>query len=150
MFHDLQQRYGARIITLFIVFVLAVQFVIGLTPNHRLWPFIPYPMYHPVRVDGQRLHHLFNVYGVFEDSSKVALKADDLDMTYWLFRKNIQRGIKNGDARKTQPAVDWLCAQSGGALVSLQIEDLGIAISRDGPVYGLEPNVVASFDVSCP
>jgi len=150
MFHDLKQRYGARIITLFIVFVLAVQFAIGLTLKHRLWPFIPYPMYHPVRVDGQRLHHLFNVYGVLKDSSKIVLKADDVNMGYWHFRKNIERGIRNGDARKIQPAVEWLCAQSGGELASLRIEDLGIAISRDGPVYGLEPNVVASFDISCP
>jgi len=150
MFDDLKQRYGARIVTLFIVFVLAVQFVIGLTPKQRLWPFVPYRMYHPVKVDGQRLGHLFKVYGVLEDSSKIALTADDLSMTYWLFRKNVERGIRNGDARKMQPAIDWLCAQTGGELVSLQIEDLGIAISRDGPVYGLEPNVEASLDVSCP
>ena len=150
MFDDLKQRYGARIVTLFIVFALAVQFVIGLTPKQRLWPFLPYRMYHQVKVDGQRLHHQYDVYGVFEDSSKIALTADALGMTFWLFRKNIERGIKNGDARKTQSAVDWLCAQSDGALVSLQIEDLGIAISRDGPVYGLEPKIEASFDVSCP
>jgi hypothetical protein len=150
MFHDLKQRYGARLVTLFIVFVLAVQFVIGLTPKQRLWPFLPYRMYHQVKVDGQRLGHLFNVYGVLKDSSKIALNADDLDMTYWFFRKNVQRGIRNGDARKTQSAIEWLCAQSGGELASLQIEDLGIAISRDGPVYGLEPNVEASLDVSCP
>ena len=150
MFDDLKQRYGARIVTLFIVFVLAVQFVVGLTPKQRLWPFLPYRMYHQVKVDGQRLGHLFDVYGVLKDSSKIALTADNLNMTYWTFRKNVQRGIKNGDARKTQSAVDWLCAQSDGALAALQIEDMGIAISRDGPVYGLEPNVVASFDVSCP
>jgi len=147
---SMQSKYGMAFVSLVILVILGMQLAVGFTKKRSAWPFIPYGMYKSVRVDGQRLDHAVHIYGVFADGSRVSISRDDVVLSDWVYRNNIELAIRVGKVSTLRPAAEWLCQQSQSPLVSLAYEDLGVAISKDGPVYGLPPELQASIDVSCP
>ena len=57
--------------------------------------------------------------------------------------------VRHSNFEVLKPVIDRYCQESGGEVIKLQAEDLGIAIGRDGPVKGLPPEVQFETDVSC-
>lgn len=146
----IQERYGIQIISIVIVFILVTQLIAGLVNTGKWgWPFLAYPMYSTAHYDGERVVYDVKVYGVLKDLSRIELKRSDLGMDFWVFRYNVVQPIRHGYLSALSPIIDLLCRQNRGDLIRLEYEDMGVAISRTGLVYGLEPVVVESFDVSC-
>jgi hypothetical protein len=50
---------------------------------------------------------------------------------------------------KLAPTIDHYCDESKGAVTRLQVSDSGMAISAQGPITNLEPDVVAAIEVAC-
>ena len=146
----LQERYGVQIVSIVIVFILVTQLMAGLIHTGRWgWPFVAYPMYKMAHYDGERVVYDVKVYGVLKDLSRIELKRSDLGMSFWLFWYNVVQPIRHGYLHNLSPIIDQLCRQSRGDLIRLEYEDMGVKISRAGPVYGLEPVILGSSDVSC-
>jgi hypothetical protein len=132
-----------------IVVILGTQFVAGLVdPGRRTWPMIAYPMYRTAHYDGDRFDE-YEVYAVLKDGTKLPIDRDDLGMSWWLFRNNVVRDIQSGQVEGLTAMIDRYCDESKGALARLEVSDTGLAISAQGLVTGLEPQVVAGLNVAC-
>jgi hypothetical protein len=129
--------------------VLAIQLVVGFVDTGRWgWPFIAYPMYKTAHYDGERLDHDRAVYAILRDSQRVQLTREQLGMDFWMFYYNVVVPIVSARHRLRSFA-GLMCARFEGALVALEVTDVGVAISRDGPVIGLDPVVLATASIAC-
>jgi hypothetical protein len=79
----------------------------------------------------------------------VRVDPEELGMRFWIFRMNVITPIEKGSVEKLAPLIARYCEQSQGRLVRLEVVDQGVALSRNGPVFGLEPQLYAAADVSC-
>jgi hypothetical protein len=59
------------------------------------------------------------------------------------------RGVRSDQVERLTAIIDRYCDQSKGALARLEVFDTGHAISAQGLVADLEPQVVAVVNVSC-
>jgi hypothetical protein len=59
-------------------------------------------------------------------------------------------GVMQGKRDSVQPLVTAHCERTGEQVVAVRIQDIGVALSRDGPVHGLEPKSLATMTISCP
>lgn len=144
-------RHIAQAIVLSIIgAILCSQLIIGFAyRGKRSWPIIAYPMYRTPHFEGDRLDHDWTTLAIFDDGSQVEVERKDLGMPFWIFYKNIVNGILQGNVQELRPVAAAYC-RSGAAEVTLEVRDLGVAIGRDGPVYGLAPRTLASRTVPCP
>jgi hypothetical protein len=89
------------------------------------------------------------VYAILRDSQRVPLTRDQLGMDFWAFFYNVVAPIKNANYKSLRPFAGLMCARFEGEIVALEVRDLGVAISRNGPVFGLDPVVLATADIAC-
>lgn len=142
--------FSRLLVSAVIVAILSVQAVAGFVDTGRWgYPILAYPMYKTARYDGDRLDHHLRVFAVKQDASRVEVKPEDLNMSFWLYWYNVVQPVRHSNFEVLKPVIDRYCQESEGEVIKLQAEDLGIAIGRDGPVEGLPPEVQFETDVSC-
>jgi hypothetical protein len=138
------------LISAVIVVILGTQAVVGFLDTGKWgWPILAYPMYKKVFFEGDRLNHDVNVYALLSDGTRTEIKRDDLGMSFWIFWYNVVGPIGQGRGELLAPLVQQYCRESDNQLIKFQVEDKGVAISRDGPVEGLPPQLVSEMGVSC-
>jgi hypothetical protein len=133
-----------------IVVVLSLQALVGFSyTGVQAWPFMAYPMYRGAHYADERLRHDFTVYAELDDASEVVLTPEDLGLSWWTFRENVVHALYRDDRAVVQGLIDDHCRRTGQRIVGLRMEDLGYAVSRDGLVEGLPPEVIATMPVRC-
>ena len=71
-------------------------------------------------------------------------------MDYWIFHYNVVEPIMKTTSRHNlRPFAELMCTHFEGAVVALEVRDAGVAISREGQVFGLDPVVLATANVAC-
>lgn len=144
------EKISIPFVSSFILIVLGLQTYASLTnTGSRGWPFIAYPMYRNAHHDGERIHHDFTLYAVLPGGERIEVQRDDLGLNFWLFYKHVFLPMRDGKREVLQPIANEYCRKHGRRIVGLVIEDKGVALSRDGMIEGLPPEVVASADVTC-
>lgn len=133
-----------------IVFVLGAQFIIGFTYHAGTrWPFISYPMYSGAKYDGDRLDD-FNLR-VFLDRSESyeTVGPSEMDMSYWIFRKNIIVPINRDQGLDRRNLSIKFCENYGAAdYIHLKLYDIGAFISKSGLSYD-EPRLISEKELNC-
>lgn len=109
---------------------------------------IAYPMYDRAHHDGDRLDE-FKVYAVLKDETKLPIDRDNLGMSWWIFRRNVVKPVLSNQVERLTAIIDRFCKQSQGTLARLEVSDTGLAISAQGLVNGLKPQVVGGVAVTC-
>lgn len=138
------------LVSAIVVVILSTQAVAGFVNTGKWgWPLMAYPMYSTARFEGDRLDHVFSVYAILSDSRKIEIKQEDLNMNFGLFRFNVVQRIGAGQIDALAPVAEKYCELYDNQVTSLQVEDQGIAIGRDGPIEGLPRQVFGRVDVSC-
>jgi hypothetical protein len=151
-----------------VVTVLALQSFAGFVDTGRWgWPFVAYPMYNEAHFENERVQYDWVVYAVLEDSSEVIVTPDDLDITWWLFEKNVVSGLlrldqprrtvilndlasaMRNEAELLQYMVNRFCDKTKLPVVGLRLTDMGVAVTRAGMVTGLPRETLASADLVC-
>lgn len=142
--------FARLLVSAIIVAVLATQAVAGILDTGRWgWPMIAYPMYKTAHFEGERLDHDLTAYAVLADSARVEIKKTDLNMGFWIYWYNVVQPIRHGDFARLQPLLRRYCQQFDNQVTKLVVEDLGIAIGRDGPVDGLPRQIMYETEVAC-
>jgi hypothetical protein len=158
------------LVSLVIVTILGLQaFASVFNPSVLGFPFVAYPMYRAMHYEGDRVLYNTVVYAVDENGDQVRLRPEHVGMSWWLFQRHVVNpmlaiGGWQGDRRTTKPvpqqlidnrvlsvrkAVDAYCERTGRRLVRLRMEDLGVAVGRQGMVDGLPPIELASVPITC-
>lgn len=149
-----RNRFWRMFVSTVVLIVLPTQLIASLIDTGRWgWPFITYPMYANAHYEGERLKYDVRAFAVLEDSSRIEIKREQLNMRqrwqFYLFQKHVWFPIRDGDKELLEPLIRKYCDLSNGKLVRLELEDLGIAVTKEGPVSGLKPNVFSPLNVSC-
>jgi hypothetical protein len=132
-----------------IVAILGLQtFASFVNPGRWGWPFLAYPMYKTAHYEGERILYDVEVYVVREDSSESLMSADGIP--FWIFKHKMVDGVMNGKRDSVQPLVTAYCERTGEQVVAVRVQDMGIGLSRDGLVHGLEPETLATMTIGCP
>jgi hypothetical protein len=143
-------RLGEPLVTVIIITILGLQVFAGFRdPAQWGWPFVAYPMYRGAHYEGERLRHDFTVYARLADGTKARVTPEDLGMHFWLFRANVVDSLYRQRLDLLQPVADLICGRTGQPVLGLELEDLGMAVSREGLVEGLPPEVVTTANLSC-
>lgn len=141
---------GQGIVLAIIGAILGTQLVIGFTYlGKRSWPIIAYPMYRTAHHDGERLDHDWRTFVVFEDGQRRPVDRVALGMDFWLFYKNVVDAIIRGAGDEPGAVAAHYCPQQQGRSLILEVEDLGVGIGRDGPVFDLEPQLLGAVRLPC-
>ena len=146
------RRFAEPAITAIIVIVLGTQAIAGLVDTGRWgWPILAYPMYEEAHYDGERILYDARTHIVLADGTRVELTRDELGMSFWIYWQNVVQPIYNGGdlLKPLAPLIAQVCRRFDGRVARLEIEDMGVAIRRDGPVFGLPPVILGSTDVEC-
>jgi hypothetical protein len=130
-------------------------------------------MYQTPRYENERVLYDVLVYAELDDGTRLPIRREQLGMQFWVFDANVVQPIQHLDDRcraigqpvprfcvpgragadrfraLLNPLIDRLCAENGRRLKRLAYEDLGVAVTRAGPVFDLKPVVQASFEVTC-
>jgi hypothetical protein len=142
---------GRLLVSVVIVVILLTQLVVGFVDTGRWgWPMLAYPMYKTAHFEGERLDHELTAYAVLADLSRVEIKRSDLGMGFWISWYNVVQPIRHGNLDGLAGLVQRYCQEFDNQVSKLEVQDLGIAIGRDGPVEGLPPQVLFETEVSCP
>lgn len=138
------------LITACVATILVTQFIVSVTLLHKLgWPIIPYPMYALSREDGDRVLHDVAIYARFADDTRIKLEPEILGFEhFFLYRVNIVTPVMKGLEKRLPFVADLACGLHDAELVSLEAEDLGIAIGRNG-AYKVVPETLAARPASC-
>jgi hypothetical protein len=135
-------------ISCLIIGILGLQtFASFVGPGRLGWPFIPYPMYKTAHYEGERLLYQYKVFARHADSSEVLISARD--MPFWIFKLKMIDGVMTGNRPRVQPLVTAYCKRTGKQVVSVRVEDMGVALSRKGVARGLPPQMLATMDIGC-
>jgi hypothetical protein len=133
-----------------IVVILGLQtFASFRDPAQWGWPFLAYPMYRGAHYEGERLRHDFTTYAIVDDSSRMVVTPQDLGMTWWWFRANVVDIMLRQDQAALKAIAKQICETSGRSVQALELEDMGVAVGRNGLQDGLSPEVVSTVKVSC-
>jgi hypothetical protein len=142
---------GRLLVSVVVVVILLTQLVVGFVDTGRWgWPMLAYPMYKTAHFEGERLDHELTTYAVLADLSRVEIKRSDLGMGFWIYWYNVVQPIRHGNLDALAGLVQHYCQEFDNQVSKLEVQDLGIAIGRDGPVEGLPPQVMFETEVSCP
>lgn len=142
--------YRLAFISFVIVVTLSLQLYAGFRdPDQWGWPFVAYPMYRGAHYENERLHHDFTAYVVLADGSRAQISPGDLGMDWWRFRENVVGAMFAEDTEALQTTVDQYCQQHEARVIGLELEDMGVVVTRNGMKDGLPPEVVASVDIAC-
>lgn len=142
--------YRFAFVSIVIVIILSLQLYAGFRdPDQWGWPFVAYPMYRGAHYENERLHHDFTAYVVLADGSRELVSPESLDMSWWQFRENVVGAMFAEDIESLQTTVDRYCQQHDAEVVGLELEDMGVVVTRNGMKDGLPPEVVVSADVAC-
>jgi hypothetical protein len=155
------QRLPVLMISLVVVVVLGLQVFAGFrNPGPWGWPFVAYPMYAEARHEGDRVIYDLAVFVVDPGGGQSRVTPEDLGMQWWWFRQNVvgqlllvESDLLPDDAAivkgRLQSVVDDYCQRSGREVAGLRMEDLGIAVGREGMVTGLPPEELAAVELTC-
>jgi hypothetical protein len=139
-----------RAISFMIVAVLAAQTAAGFIGTGRFgWPIIPYYMYIFSHHEGDRITEDVTVYAVLDDHSTVTIDKGDFNDQYAVFWNRVIAPVVHNVPENLVDATEFYCKRHGGRVVAFKVLDPGIAIGRDGPVYGLDPQEIGKVAVSC-
>jgi len=142
-------RYLKGLISFIVLAILITQFFVNLIDTGRWgWPFITYPMYANSHQEGERVIYDVKAFAVYEDLTRNEIKRSELGMNIFLFQKHVWYPIENADIVSLQPLINRYCESTDNKLIRFELEDLGVAVSRNGPV-SVEPQIISSLDVSC-
>jgi hypothetical protein len=147
-----QSRDGIAklLVSTIIVVILSLQAGVGIVNTGvRAWPLVAYPMYKAAHFEGDRLDHDFNVSVILPNAEKAPITRDELNMSFWIFWKNVVVPIRSGRRDDLRPLIARYCDQQNGQVIKLRVEDVGTVIGRDGPVQGLPPEILAELEVAC-
>ena len=134
----------------FIVVILGLQaYATTFTAYLKSWPLISYPMYSSAHYDGERLDHAYDTYAVLDNLDEVKIAPDDVHMMFWAFHNKIFLTLRKQKVEELAPVINDLCEKYDDRVIALTVRDLGIAISRDGPVEGLPPAEFGRVNVTC-
>jgi hypothetical protein len=147
----LSARQQRAVVSIVIATILGTQLVLGmLNPGRWSWPIVAYPMYKDAHFEGERLRHQLDLFAVFEDGTRMKIMPEDLGLRVWPFINNVVDAIKFGRSQQLSWVIDYACQlRDGHRLTRFEVTDIGVTIARNGPVYGLEPEVYASAEVTC-
>jgi hypothetical protein len=144
-----RENFAIGLVSCLIAGVLGLQvFASFVDPGRWGWPFIAYPMYKTAHFEGERVRYEFEVYVVHEDSSENLLSSDGIP--WWIFKRKMVNSLMKGQRDNVQPLVTAYCEKTGKQVAALRLQDMGVALARDGLVYGLEPEILATMTMSCP
>ena len=137
-------------ISLMIVAILTAQAAAGFIGTGRFgWPIIPYYMYIFPHHDGDRITEDVTVQVVLDDQSTQAIDESDFNDQYAVFWNRVVSPVVHDVPENLADATEFYCKRHQGRVVAFKVIDPGIAVGRDGPVYGLEPKVIGKVDVTC-
>jgi hypothetical protein len=143
------RRITSGAVSALIISTLGFQLAIGFGDlGSYAWPLISYDMYATPRFDGDRIEH-YTVAAVLADETRVPVGRRDVGLNVFEYRNHVVGPVRRGDVEALAPVIAAFCNGTGGSLVRLEVLDSGVAISRTGPVLGLEPALVAGIDVGC-
>ena len=133
-----------------IAVALAAQLVSGVIgTGRRGWPIVPYFMYATPHHDGDRLTWEMTVLAIVDGAEPLPIDRWHFRAPYPVFNNRVILPILNGNHADLEPVIREYCALSGGKLTTLRVLDNGVAITRNGPAYGLAPEVVGEVAVDC-
>ena len=146
----LKQSLAHWAVSGFIVVILGVQGLVTIFSAYlQTWPLISYHMYSRAHYDGERLDHDYNVSAVLDNLDEVKIDPDDVNMKFWIFHNNIFLALRRNRVEDLAPIINNICNRYDNRVIALTVRDLGIAITRDGPVEGLPPAEFGRIDVTC-
>lgn len=96
-----------------------------------MWPFLDYPMYSAPWYEGDPIPQRVMV-GVLEDSSRVVIEPEDLDVTFWQFETVLFRAILREDRARAAAYAEIYHERYGGRLIGFQVENHPWLITDDG------------------
>jgi hypothetical protein len=135
-------------ISCLIIGILGLQtFASFVNPGRWGWPFIAYPMYKAAHHGGERILYDHKVFARHADSSEALMSAGNIP--FWIFKHKMVDGLMTGDRASVQPLVTTHCTRTGKRVVSVRVEDMGVALSRNGVVRGLPPRTLATMSIAC-
>jgi hypothetical protein len=143
--------FGKLLISAIVVVILSTQLIAGFGITGRWgWPLLNYPMYNTARFEGDRLNHEYEVYAVLSDTTRTKVVPADVGMDHFhIFRANVVMSIRDKRLHLLAPVLRHYCEKHDDRVTKLQVEDVGVAIGRDGPVEGLPTQVFWETAVSC-
>ena len=142
-------RYGKVLISSIVLVILITQFFVNWIDTGRWgWPFITYPPYPISHQEDERVIFDVKAFAVDQDRTRIEIKRSELGMNIFHFQKHVWYPIENADMASLQPLIDRYCELTDNKLARFELEDLGVAVSRNGPV-SVEPLVFSFLDVSC-
>lgn len=131
-----------------IVAILGLQtFASFVTTGRWGWPFIAYPMYKTPHFEGERVLYDFEVYATHDDGSEALI--DQGDLPFWIYKLKLVNGLATDERGSVQPIVAAYCERTGKNVVEVRLQDMGVAVSRDGAVSGLPPQAIATMIIGC-
>jgi len=139
-----------RAISLVIVAVLTAQAAAGFIGTGRFgWPIIPYYMYIFPHHEGDRITEDVSVYAVLDDGATVKIDEADFNGQYAVLWNRVIAPVVHNVPGNLADATEFYCKRHQDRVIAFKVIDPGIAVGRDGPVYGLEPQVIGKVDVRC-
>lgn len=148
--NQVEQRFACWAVSGFIILILASQVFANVYGAYlKGWPIITYPMYSKPHYDGERLDHDYLVSAVLDDQTEVAIDRVEMGMNFWMFHSNVFLPIKLKKIDLLIAIVNDVCSRYDNRVIALTARDLGMAITRDGPVDGLPPIELGRVDVTC-
>lgn len=143
-----RQTRAISAISCVIVAILGLQTVASFVTTGRWgWPFIAYPMYKTPHFENERVLYDFEVYATHDDGSEALISQGDLP--FWTFKLKLVNGLANDDRDSVQPIVRAYCERTGTNVVAVRLQDMGVAVSRDGAVSGLPPQAIGTMSIGC-
>lgn len=136
------------VISAFVAVVLLGQLVVGFTYHaSTFWPITSYPMYSVSVPEGGRFDD-YTVQVVLEDGRRIQVVPDDVEMGYWIFRENVVLPAIREETEILRPFVARVCETYDAAVTRIEVFDIGVWTSWNGPVFG-EPEQQQVLNVSC-
>jgi hypothetical protein len=106
-----------------------------------LWPFLDYPMYHPVHHEGEVIEQ-YVLVGTFADSTEVMIPPEAFGLNFWKFRSGPAAAMRHQDSERIELYLDMMKSPRRQDLARLRLEDHPVISRRSGPVR--VPPVVVS------
>lgn len=117
----------------------------GFDGDPELYPFISYPMHARAHFADEPLERL-QLVGVRADSTTLVLSHRSLDLPYWIWRKNLVRGIEDREADAARLLASIVREQKGEHLVAVHLEDHPLMLAPHG-FTELEGRVLVSLSL---
>ena len=131
------ERLTCYVISTIIIIILGMQTIVGFVGTSRWgWPIIRYDMYMATHRDGDRLVYNTLILAVLEDGSSIEITAGSHAKNFGRY-KHLLASLLNRRLDALEPFLDEYCKMYDEKIIALKALDSGVAIGRNGPVYGL-------------